>query len=222
MSTTSINTNWHTNAPGSVYLLDAPAANPGSDLTFANVVKGYFGLFYLDGDKKTTMKGGVSPWANLLSSGISLKITGDPLEFTSNYGIKSIVAQKAVSVSGEFSFSDADAAHMMDCLSVAAGSKLTVAAATGTPGQTITPVGLNKLKSYTLMYQYESATAPGEFNNILIPKVKIVPDFSLELSADKLIELKVKFTAEADAWCIDPVSLKPVQALYQEATAIRL
>lgn len=222
MATSTINTNFITNAPGYVYLVDAPAVNPGVDLTFANVTIGYFAKFFLDGTKKTTLAAGLLPFANLTSSGISFKVTGDPLKFTNNFGQEATTGLKGFKAEGEFTLMDADAAHMVDLLSVNSGSKITIAAATGTPGQTIVPMGsVSKLKSYSLCYMYESPDAPGEWNSYLLPKVKVSPDFDISLSSDKNIELKVKFFAEADTWLRDSVTLKPVLALQHIATAIR-
>lgn len=221
MATTTLNTNFLTNAPGYVYLLDAPTVNPGTDLVYANVVTGYYGKFFEDGLKKKAIKTGVSPWANLTSTGISCKISGDPLKFTNNFGQDAIPGLKSFKLEGEFSFADADAAHMVDALSVNSGSKITIAAAALQSGQTIVPLGSTlKLKAYSLCYVYESPEAPGEFNSILLPKVKISPDFDLSLSSDKMIELKVKFTAEMESWLRDPVTLKPILGLKHDATAV--
>ena len=224
MSTATINQTFQVNAPGYLYLLEAPATAPaGATGTYAQQVDGYYSMFFTSGHNKQGIKSGVSPFANLTSTGLSAKVVGEPLKWTDNFGLESTPVLKSTKLEGEFTLMDADAAHMVTALSVATASITTIAGATGTPGQTYVPMGSNsKLTSYTACFVYDSPEASGEVNSVLLPHVKISPDFDISLSADKLIELKVKFFAQPEAFLKDPETNRPVLGIWHTATSAAL
>jgi hypothetical protein len=210
--------------PGDVFLAPYPAANPGSDTTPVNVLKGYFGLFYADGQKKAALAAGVSPWCILKSDGLVLDPKYKVLTVDTNQPTPQIQAgfyPEAVEL--DLTVSDPSRDKLLEVLSGLAGQKIDTAAATGQQGQQGFMLGAQTyFTSYTLMFRSPSPLGVG-FDHLLLPKLKWDPSsIKLELSKTKLWELKVKGKPEGDDYLLDPASSIPVWGYYEETSALAL
>jgi hypothetical protein len=210
--------------PGDVFLFPHPIANPGSDTTPVNVLKGYFALPYLDGQKKAALNTGVSPWPILKSDGLTIDPKYKVLTVPTNQPVPDIQAGfYPESVEIEFTIADPCRDKLVEILSALSGHKIDTAAATGQQGQSGLMLGAQTYFTfYTLIFRSPSPLGVG-FDHVLIPKIAFDPSaLKIELSKTKLWELKVKGKPQGDDYLLDAASSIPVWGYYEETTALAL
>lgn len=210
--------------PGDVFLAPYPAANPGATSAPTDVLKGFFGLFYADGQKKADLATGVSPWCILKSDGLVLDPKYKVLTVDTNQPIPQIQAgfyPDAVEL--DLTVTDPSRDKLLEVLSGLTGQKIDTAAAVGQQGQAGLMLGAQTyFTPYTLMFRSPSPLGAG-FEHLLLPKLKWDPSsIKLELSKTKLWELKIKGKPEGDDYLLDPASSIPVWGYYEETTALAL
>lgn len=204
-------------AAGQIFLLAAVTALAGADL--AAKVKALYGNFYLDGDIRGALAAGVTPWAVLDKNGYKDKITGKEIKIDPGDGPEEVIGLEDIAYNGEITIYDVDAQHMKDVLSAAAANIIsTAASATQAGRETLLAGGQRILADYMLLYRYPSRKAPGEFNNILVPKCTIAIDADRENSKGKARDLKIKLNAKAFDLLPDPITNLP--SLWLEDTVI--
>jgi hypothetical protein len=210
--------------PGDVFLFAHPVANPGSDTTPINVVKGYFGLMYLDGQKKAALLNGtIKPWGILKSDGLSVDPKYKVLEVDTNQPIPHIQAGFfPESVEVDLTIADPSRDKLLEILSGLAGHKLDTVSGTGQPGQAGLMMGAQTyFTPYTLIFRSPSPLGGGTYDHFLVPKGVFDPGaIKLEFSKTKLWELKLKLKPQGDDWLQDAGSSIPVWGYYEETTAL--
>lgn len=204
MSLTSINRSFERGGRGQLFLKAYPAANPGATSSLTDVVKGFFGLFYADGDARKTLSGGVNPYCNLDASGLSVKFKQETIDVDPNNGPKHAIAIKETSCEAEINFYDVDPAHLADAFNLKAEELLTIAASVGKAGKVTALIGgqsvLNRLVA---LYRMPSPDFPGEYDHYLFPRVVIAPDTDIKLSKKDAIALKLKLSCQPDLYLIN-------------------
>ena len=208
--------------PGDIFLAPHPVTNPGIDTTAINILKGYFALFYADGQKKLVLTAGVSPWAILKSDGLVVDPKYKILEVDTNQPVPHIQAgfyPEAVEV--DITIADPSRDKLVEILSGLAGQKLDTVAALGQPGQAGFMLGAQTyFTPYTLMFRSPSPLGQG-FDHLLLPKVVFDPSaVKLELSKSKLWEMKLKVKPQGDDFLLDAASTIPVWGYFEETTAL--
>lgn len=210
--------------PGDVFLFPHPTTNPGADTTPVNVIKGYFALPYLDGQKKAALNVGVSPWAILKSDGLSVDPKYKILEVDTNQPIPVIQAGfYPESVEIDLTIADPSRDKLLEVLSGLAGHKIDTAAALGQQGQAGLMLGAQIYYTpYTLIFRSPSPLGVG-FDHLLLPKLVFDPSaIKLEFSKAKLWEMKLKGKPQGDDFLLDAASSIPVWGYYEETTALAL
>lgn len=217
MAMASANRNSIQAAAGQIFLLAAVTSLAGADLTAK--VKALYASFYLDGDIRGALAAAVAPWAVLDKNGYKDKITGKEIKIDPNDGPEEVIGLEDISYNSEITIYDVDTQHMKDVLSAGAANVLTLAASLTQAGRETGLFGGQRiLTDYMLLYRYPSKKAPGEFNNILVPKCTISIDADRENSKAKARDLKVKINAKAFDLLLDPVTNLP--SLWLEDTVI--
>src|SRR5690348_13306293 len=128
MGLTTINASFERTGRGQLYLAAYPTADPGATTSLADEVKGFFGIFYTDGDERKTLKAGVKPWANIDANGLKTKVKQNVVDYDPNSGPKHAVAIADTAITGEVTFADVDPAHLADAMSLATEELLAQAA----------------------------------------------------------------------------------------------
>lgn len=209
--------------PGDVFLFAHPASNPGSDTTPVNVIKGYFGLMYLDGQKKAALKDGtIKPWGILKSDGISIDPKFKVLEVDTNQPIPHIQAGfYPESIEIDLTIADPSRDKLLEVLSGLAGHKIDTAAGVGQQGQQGLMLGAQTyFTPYTMIFRSPSPLGVG-YDHFLVPKGVVDPSsIKLEFSKTKLWELKMKIKPQGDDFLLDQGSTTPVWGYYEETTAL--
>lgn len=208
--------------PGDVFLFAHPTANPGTDTTPVNVLKGYFGLAYADGQKKAALVAGVSPWCILKSDGLSIDPKFKTLEVDTNQPIPPIQAgfyPEAIEIG--LTITDPSRDKLLEVLSGLAGHKIDTAAGVGQQAQAGLMLGAQTyFTPYTLMFRSPSPLGVG-FDHFLTPKIVFDPSaIKLEFSKTKLWELTLKGKPQGDDFLLDSASSIPVWGYYEETTAL--
>lgn len=210
---------------GDVFLFAHPTANPGSDTTPVNVIKGYFALMYLDGQKKATLKdAGTKPWGILKSDGLTIDPKYKNLEVDTNQPIPKIQAGfYPESVEIDLTICDPSRDKLLEVLSGLAGHKIDTAAAVGQQGQGGLMLGPQiYFTPYTFVFRSPSPLGVG-FDHFLVPKGVFDPaSIKIEFSKTKLWELKMKLMPQGDDFLLDTNSSIPVWGYYEETTALAI
>ncbi len=204
--------------PGELYLALSLATVVG--VTTTAIVKELFGTFYVDGDIRLALKGGIVPWAVLNNGGFKGKLKQKALKANPNNAPEFTIGYEEIGYEAEVVAMDADVQKMKDVLSAQTAQVLTLAAsATQAARETILGGGQTQATEYMAMYRFESRKVPGEFRNILIPACTLESDSDLERSKGKISELKVKIVAKGFDLLLDPVTGKPVVWMEDYVTA---
>lgn len=211
--------------PGDVFLFAHPTANPGTDTTPVNVIKGYFGLMYVDGQKKAALTAGIKPWGILKSDGLAIDPKYKILEVDTNQPIPQIQAgfyPEAVEI--DLTICDPSRDKLLEVLSALAGHKIDTAAALGQAGQAGLMLGAQiYFTPYTFIFRSPSPLGGGNFDHFLVPKGVFDPAaIKIEFSKTKLWELKMKLKPQGDDFLLDAGSSIPVWGYYEETTALAL
>jgi hypothetical protein len=196
-------------ASGQVFLAAALTALAGA--TTADKVKAlYVAAGYADGDIRNDLTAGVTPWAVLDKNGYKDKITGKEIKIDPNDSAEETIGLEDIAYTGEITIYDVDVQHMKDVLSAAAANVIsTVASATMAGRETLIAGGQRILTDYMLLYRYPSRKAPGEFNNILVPKCSIAINADRENSKGKARDLKITINAKGFDLLPDPATNLP-------------
>lgn len=208
--------------PGDVFLFAHPATNPGSDTTPVNVIKGYFALPYLDGQKKAALNTGVKPWGILKADGLTIDPKFKILEVDTNQAIPMIQAGfYPESVEIDLTIADPSRDKLLEVLSGLAGHKIDTAAGVGQQAQAGLMLGAQTyFTPYTFVFRSPSPLGVG-FDHFLVPKGVFDPSsIKLEFSKTKLWELKMKLKPQGDDYLLDAASSTPVWGYFEETTAL--
>lgn len=191
----------------------------------SKIITGYFGLFYQDGNKKSTLNSNVLPWCALKSDGLKADIKFKAVMAELNNASLPINAgQYAENLGGEVTILDFSRDKLVDIISATAGQKSTIAQGAGGSGQAgksglmlgsqVTPA------RYVAMYRTPSPGFPGAYDHWLLPRVTVDPQATPEFAKTKLLELKVKLMGESDLYLVDPDTGNAVAAYYEETTTL--
>ncbi len=195
-------------AAGQIFLLAALTTVVGT--TADAIATELYSKFYTDGSIRGALAAGITPWAVLDKNGYKDKIQGKEIKIDPNDGPEETIGLEDISYTGEITIYDVDAQHMKDVLSATATNVLTLAASATQAGrETLIAGGQRILADYMLLYRYPSRKAPGEFNNILVPKCTIAINADRENSKGKARDLKVTINAKAFDLLLDPVTNLP-------------
>lgn len=184
--------------PGQLYLAAAPTTDPGS-ATPATTVDGYYALFYGAGGKaaKKTLSGGILPWGNLTSAGLTLNIKPSTVEFDPNNGPKKKQVTGIDEASAELEFYDINPAHLVDMFGSQAADLISVAAASGVAGRKIAIIGPNANNAlYTAMYRIPDPVLSGEWWHYVMPAVSIIGELALKISKKDTLQGKLMLELE--------------------------
>lgn len=209
--------------PGDVFLFAHPAVNPGVDTTPINVIKGYFGLLYDDGQKKAVQKVGTSPWCVLKADpGLEIEPKYKGLEVDINAPVPPIQAgfyPESIDVS--LAVADPSRDKLVEILSALAGHKIDTAAGVGQQGQQGIMLGAQTYyTAYTLIFRSPSPLGVG-FDHFLLPKVVFDPSsLKIKLGKNNLWELAPKLKPQGDDFLRDAGSTIPVWGYFEETTAL--
>lgn len=193
------------NSPGHIYLLATPTSVVGG--TTAAIVKELYQKFYVDGDIRLTLGGGITPWAVLEKSGYKDKISAKEIKIDPNDGPEEVVGYEDIDYTAELTIFDVDVQHMKDVLSASAAEVLSLAAsATQAARETLLGGGQRMPLDFMFLYRFPSKKVPGEFNNILIPAANIVLKADRESSKGKARDLKIEIRAKNFSLLPDPTT----------------
>ena len=212
------------NFSGDVFLLTYPSAHPGTDLTPVNVLKGFFGLIYADGQKKEgTLLTGISPWTILDENGISIDPKYKMLEVNTNQLTPPIPAGfYPESVEIDLTVCDPNKDKLAEMISALAGHKIVTAAGAAQSAQSglmMGAQGAGYITYYTMIFRSPSKIA-GFFDHLLIPKCYIDPgSLKIELNKKGLWQLKPKIKPVGDDYLADAGSTIPVWGYFEQTTA---
>lgn len=208
--------------PGTGYV-SAPTVviTPQPSLLAADIVKGFLQQVFLDGNKMTTLNSGVLPWAILDKNGLKLDWKYKAVMAATNLPQPDINAgQYPESMAGEITILDPSAAKIAEALSVLTGQQIIIPAGTGQAGKQILLLGPQVYATrYSMIFKSTSKNFIGESDNYLMPRCTIDPQISIELTKDKLYEVKLKVMAEGDKYLLDPVTGYPVASVLIDTTA---
>jgi hypothetical protein len=208
---------------GDVFLFPHPVANPGTDTTPVNVIKGYFGLMYLDGQKKAALKDGTTkPWCILKADGLDIKPKYKGLEVDINQPVPPIQAGfYPESVEVGLTIADPSRDKLLEILSGLSGHKIDIAAGVGQQGQQGFMLGAQIYPTfYTLIFRSPSPLGVG-YDHFMLPKTSFDPSsLDITLSKSKLWELSSKLKPQGDDFLLDAGSSIPVWAYYEETSAL--
>lgn len=198
----TINSSFKRVGKGDIFLAAHPAVDPGT-ATLASTVDGYYGLFYTDAAAKKALKGGVKVLCETTIAGLDVKIKPSIVEFEPNNGPKQKLVTGIEEASAEFSFYDADPAHLAHVFGLDATQLLAVAAAAGKAGRKIAAISPTTATGrFVLMFRMPSVQVPGEFDHVLLPNIRLMPDLELKLSQKDKVEVKVQVSVLADDFAI--------------------
>lgn len=218
MALATFNRNAIQAAAGQIFIVASPTTLVGA--TTALKVAELFALFYASGDTRTTLKGGVNPWAVIDKSGFKAKVVTKEVKIDPNDGPEEVIGWEAVASNAEITIYDVDVDHLKDVLSATAAQVLATASAAGVAGRsTLLAGGQRTPTDYALLYRYPSKKYPGEFRNVLIPSCTLSLDGDTEYSKGKAIEAKIKVDAKAYSPLLDPSTNLPVVWLEDTVTA---
>lgn len=216
MALASINRNIERTGRGEFYLAPYPTADPGTDA--ASRLTAFFALFYADGAACKTLKAGVTPWANLTSDGLKVKVKQNVVEVDPNNGPKHTIGVQDTDMSGEMGFIDVDPAHLADAFGCSVDELIAQAAATGKAGRSrVLLGGQTNLVKYVGLYRMPSALVPGEFDNYLFLRILFTVDTEFDFNKKSAVNCKMKFEALPDCYLVNANGL-PEQAVYDMAT----
>lgn len=203
---------------GQLFLAAYPATNPGSDLTPANVMLGYLGLF-VDVHQKA-LKNNVVPWCALDSSGFQLKINTDEVEFDFNDRPAEAIGLADARSDATIVFGDVSAAKFADIISANSSEIVTIAAGVGQSGRTQILIGGSAYPTPVVaMYRVPSKKITGEFNHYVIPRAFFKVDTPVNWEKKKAVTLKVELRGAGDTYLVSPATNRPATAFYDNATA---
>ena len=191
----------------------------------SKILTGYFGLFYQDGNKKSTLNSNVLAWCALKSDGLKADIKFKAvMAEVNNASLPVNAGQYAENLGGEVTILDFSRDKLVDILSATAGQKNSIAQGAGGSGQAgksglmlgsqVTPA------RYVAMYRTPSPGFPGAYDHWLLPRVTVDPQATPEFAKTKLLELKVKLLGESDLYLVDPDTGNAVGAYYEETTTL--
>ena len=218
MALATFNRNAIQAAAGQIFVVATPATLVGA--TVALKVTELFALFYTSGDSRSSLKGGVTPWAVLDKNGFKAKVVTKEIKNDPNDGPEEVIGWESVSSNAEITIYDVDVDHLKDILSATAAQVLATASGAGVAGRsTLLAGGQRTPTDYCLLYRYPSKKYPGEFRNVLIPACTLSLDGDTEYSKGKAIEAKIKVDAKAFSLLLDPSTNLPVVWLEDTVTA---
>lgn len=194
---------------GHVFLVPTPTEVTATEVEA--IMKELLEEFFVDGDKRDTLKPGVKPWAVQGKDGFKAKIDQKPLKDEDNLNPEYVLGMQETGYNGDFTIKDSDAAHLADLISARPGHIInTPASATQVGRTTILGGSQRDVNVYMLLFRYESKEFPGNFRIICIPACTLTIDGDTSYSKDKAIERKVKFTAQPSDLLLDPDTFRDV------------
>lgn len=167
-------------------------------------LKALYELFYTDGLIRNGLKAGVSPWANVEASGITVKTKGNPVEVDPNSGAKHVIGYADFEQSIDFSIIDADVAHLADVTSARSQDRIATAAATGTAGRdTLLLGGVKTPQLVVALLRMPSVLVPGEYDNRLAFRAAFTLESEEKFSKKDAVVVKVGLSVRPDAFMVD-------------------
>ncbi len=206
MALATINGSFKRTGQGELFIAEYPTVSPGATTALADMAKGYFELWYADGDARKTLDTGILPWGKLTADGLSLKFKQNLVEQDYNMGPKEVVGIKDLEVDGEFTFTDVDFNHLKDVFGMTSAEQLagTIAAASGKAGRKGGFFGGNNvLKNYSVMYRMPSQKVAGQFDHYVFMKTSINIDSDFKLNKNNCLSFKVKIQAYSDEYTVN-------------------
>jgi hypothetical protein len=205
---------------GDAFIAAYPITNPGSDLTPANVIKGFFALFYADGAKKKLLIDGMAKFASIDAKGFILENKFKNVAYDQAKGLPINAGKYLESCTCGMNIGDISAAKFADILSATANEQLTIAPGVGQAGKIGIMMGTQPYNNrYVLMYRWPSPNFPGEYDHVLVPRVYFEADAKMEFLKTKAQDLALKVVAEDDLYLISPDSGYAASSYYEETTA---
>jgi hypothetical protein len=205
---------------GDVFLAAYPSVSPGTDTTILSVLKGYFGQWYADGQKKASLTG--SPWAITKGDGLSLDPKMKILDTETNNPVPKIISgMYPDAIEADLTITDPSRDKLAEVLSALSAHLVNTPAAAGQPGQSGLLMGPQTAPTfYTFMFRGPSKRFAGLYDHLLLPRVFIDPSsLKIELAKTKNFELKLKMRPQGDLYLIDPSTTIPVWGYYEESSA---
>lgn len=204
--------------PGHLFLAPAPTSDPGGTNTLR--LNALFGYFYTAGDTRKALT--ASPWCNLSSDGVKVKVKENVVENETNESAKHTVGRQDIEADLEFKFFDVDVNHLADALGAKTDEIITLAAATGKAGRKQLLVGGQRtLSKYTILYKTPSPNFAGEFDNFLFFRAVIIVEWELALNKKDVVNVTLKASILPDAYIVNADGFPELFAV-DEVTAAAL
>jgi hypothetical protein len=188
---------------GDIYLAAYPTTMVATTLT--TILDTYYAIFYDDGVAKKAIKSGTKRLCETTSAGLSLKIKSGSVEFEPNNSPKQKLGTGVEDATGEFSFYDADPAHLAFLFGVDSTQLLDIAPGTGKAGRMIAAMAAgvaNSNSCFTVMFRMPSVLIPSEYDHVLIPCCRINPELDLKLSRKDKVEAKATLSIVPDTYAL--------------------
>lgn len=210
MALTSINRLFERPGRVEVFLALAPTVDPLGSPTGVAATDNplrlieFYELFYADGTTRKALKGGVVPYANIDSDGVTVKTKATPIKVDPNSGSEHTIGFADFPTSVEFPILDFDAAHFADLIGARAEDKVTTAPAAGVAGRLTVLFGAQKLPTkVVVLCRMPSILVPGEYDNKIFFRAAMEVDAEEKFQKKSAVSTKVILTCQNDVFMVD-------------------
>lgn len=210
MALTSVNRLFERPGRVEVFLALAPTVDPLTTPTGVATTDNplrlieFYKLFYADGSARKALKGGVVPYANIDSDGVTAKVKANPIETDPQNGSKHTIGISDFETTIEFPILDFDAAHFADLIGARAEDKVSTAAASGIAGRLSVLFGAQKVPTRVVaLLRMPSVLVPGEYDNKLFFRSTMMVDAEEKLQKKNAVNAKVMLSCQNDVFMVD-------------------